>query len=155
MWRKTQLTFILTCFANYDFFVDFFFVTNQANHQDYSGIYNWGRHCISWSYTRTTRFLYLRTAFGHLSRGNFCQSMSVFNKPCCLWSFSSQGTVGFHLSPFTDLLLSQGFRPEGEIPRRHPIDSRAYLRKVLTVEIYSHTVNTEKISICLKRGREE
>ena len=29
------------------------------------------------------------------------------------------------------------------------------LRKVLTVEIYSHTVNTEKISICLNRGREE
>ena len=35
----------------------------------------WGRHCISWSCTRTTRFLYLRTAFGHLSRGNFCQSI--------------------------------------------------------------------------------
>ena len=34
------------------------------------------RHCISWSYTRTTWFLYLRTAFGHLSRGTFCQSMS-------------------------------------------------------------------------------
>ena len=29
------------------------------------------------------------------------------------------------------------------------------LRKVLTVEIYSHTVNIEKISICLNRGREE
>ena len=29
------------------------------------------------------------------------------------------------------------------------------LRKVLTVEIYSHTVNEEKISIGLNRGREE
>ena len=29
------------------------------------------------------------------------------------------------------------------------------LRKVLTVEIYSHTVNIEKISIWLNRGREE
>ena len=29
------------------------------------------------------------------------------------------------------------------------------LRKVLTVEIYSHTVNIEKISIYLNRGREE
>ena len=29
------------------------------------------------------------------------------------------------------------------------------LRKVLAVEIYSHTVNIEKISICLNKGREE
>ena len=29
------------------------------------------------------------------------------------------------------------------------------LRKVLTIEIYSHTVNIEKISICLNRGRQE
>ena len=29
------------------------------------------------------------------------------------------------------------------------------LRKVLTTEIYSHTVNIEKISICLNRGRKE
>ena len=29
------------------------------------------------------------------------------------------------------------------------------LRKVLTVEIYSHRVDIEKISICLNRGREE
>ena len=38
-----QLTFILTCSAKYDFLVDFFVVTNQANYQqyqDYSGIYN-------------------------------------------------------------------------------------------------------------------
>ena len=45
----------------------------------------------------------------------------------------------------------QGFHPEGEIPRRHA----RILRKVRTAEIYSHTVNIEKISICLNRGREE
>ena len=28
-----QLTFILTCFAKYDFLVDFFVVTNQANYK--------------------------------------------------------------------------------------------------------------------------
>ena len=33
--------------------------------------------------------------------------------------------------------------------------TRAYIRKVFTVEIYSNTVNLEKISICLNRGREE
>ena len=37
--------------------------------------------------------------------------------------------------------------------------TRAYrsriLRKVLTAEIYIHTVNMEKIFICLNRGREE
>ena len=31
--------------------------------------------------------------------------------------------------------------------------TRAYIK--FTVEIYSHTVHTEKFSICLKRGREE
>ena len=37
--------------------------------------------------------------------------------------------------------------------RHHPIEA---LRKVLRVEIYSHTVNIiEKISICLKMGCEE
>ena len=29
------------------------------------------------------------------------------------------------------------------------------LRKVLTAETYSHTVNIEKILICLNRGRKE
>ena len=55
----------------------------------------------------------------HLSRGNFCQSMSLFNEPCCLWSSSLQGTFsaigthheGFHLSPFTDLLCIHGYHP--------------------------------------------
>ena len=42
-----QLTFIVTCFAKYDFLLDFFVVTNQVNYQDYSGIYNWGRHAFA------------------------------------------------------------------------------------------------------------
>ena len=37
----------------------------------------------------------------------------------------------------------------------HSSNSRVILRKILTDEIYSHTVNIEKISICLSRGREE
>ena len=53
------------------------------------------------------------------------------------------------------LLPPQGFRPEGEIPRRHSSKIARILMKVLTVEIYSHTVNIGKISICLNRGREE
>ena len=49
----------------------------------------------------------------------------------------------------------QGFRPKGEIPRRHSsIKLARILRKVLTVEIYSHGM-PEKISICLNRGRED
>ena len=37
----------------------------------------------------------------------------------------------------TNLLPPQGFRPEGEIPRRHSSNSRVFLLwKVPTVEIY-------------------
>ena len=43
------------------------------------------------------------------------------------------------------LLPPKRFRPEGEIPRRHSSNSR----------VYSHTVNIEKLSICLNGGREE
>ena len=51
------------------------------------------------------------------------------------------------------LLPPQGFRPEGEIPRRHSSNSRVrILRKVLTVEIYSHTVNIEKTLDFLEQG---
>ena len=50
------------------------------------------------------------------------------------------------------LLPPQGFRPEGEIPRRHSSNSRVYLRKVLTVEIYSHTVNIRKNLDLLEQG---
>ena len=49
--------------------------------------------------------------------------------------------------------------PAGISPRRRNPDRGGtlarILRKVLTVEIYSHTVNIDKISICLNRGREE
>ena len=41
------------------------------------------------------------------------------------------------------------------MPRRHSSKLARILRKVLTVEIYSQTVNIEKISICSSRGREE
>ena len=53
------------------------------------------------------------------------------------------------------LLPPQGFRPEGEIPRRHSSKIARILMKVLTVETYSHTVIIGKISICLNRGHEE
>ena len=36
-----------TCLAKYDLLLDPFVVTNQVKHQDYSGIYNQGRHFIS------------------------------------------------------------------------------------------------------------
>ena len=53
------------------------------------------------------------------------------------------------------VIASAGISPR----RRNPEEALKYLarilRKVLTVEIYSHTVNIGKISICLNRGREE
>ena len=36
-----------TCLAKYDLLVDPFVVTNQAKHQDYSGIFNRGRHSLA------------------------------------------------------------------------------------------------------------
>ena len=65
--------------------------------------------------------------------------------------------VLFNIVRLSNVLLftfiaPQGFRPEGKVPRRHSSNSRI-LRKVLTIEIYSHTVNIEKISISLNRGR--
>ena len=69
------------------------------------------------------------------------------------------------MSTITSVRLKKGtcFCPRRVSPRkRNPEElrggtlvTRAYIRKVLTVEIYSHTVNIEKISICLNRGREE
>ena len=58
LWRKKQLTFILKL----DFLIDPFGVTNQAKCQDHLEIFHWSKHCISWSYTRTARFLYVRNA---------------------------------------------------------------------------------------------
>ena len=46
-------------------------------YQDHSGMFIWGRHCISWRYTRTRRFLYLRNAFGH---GKLLISTKRFSK---------------------------------------------------------------------------
>ena len=50
--------------------------------------------------------------------------------------------------------------PAGISPRRRNPEEALQklariLRKVFTVEIYSHTINIETISICLNRGREE
>ena len=47
----------------------------------------------------------------------------------------------------------QGFRPEGEIPRRHCSNSLVYYRRYLQLK-YTVTI-PEQISICLNRGREE
>ena len=63
--RKVQLTFTLNSSHKIWFSCRLFRVTNQANYQDYSGMFNWGRHCIRWSYTRTRMFFYLRNTFGH------------------------------------------------------------------------------------------
>ena len=57
---KFNCLYTKTCFAKYDFFVDYFVVTNRANYQNDSAIFNQGRHCISSSYTR----IYLKDAFG-------------------------------------------------------------------------------------------
>ena len=51
------------------------------------------------------------------------------------------------------LLAPQGFRPEGEMPRRHSTNTRVYYWKYLELK---YTVSmAEKISICLNSGREE
>ena len=59
------------------------------------------------------------------------------------------------MTPFSNeiYLPPQGFRPEGEMPRRHSRISRVYQGKYLQLK---YTVSMpEKISICLNRGREE
>ena len=38
--KENAIDFYTTCFAKHDLLVDIFVVTNQANYQDYSGIYN-------------------------------------------------------------------------------------------------------------------
>ena len=55
----------------------------------------------------------------------------------------------------TGFIAPAGISPRRRNPRRHSSQLTRILRKVLTVEIYSHTVNIEKISICLNRGCEE
>ena len=55
------------------------------------------------------------------------------------------------------IIAPAGISPRRPDPEEALLDLKfaRILRKVLTVEIYSHTVNIEKISICLNRGREE
>ena len=68
--------------------------------------------------------------------------------------------------PFKCKVEKKGlFNSESSCPRRDfaqkaktrggSLVTARILRKVLTVEIYSHTVNIEKISICLNRSREK
>ena len=61
-------------------------------------------------------------------------------------SITSNFMADMHL-----LLPPQGFWPEGETPRGHSSNSRV-LRKVLTVEIYSHTVKYRKYLDFLEQG---
>ena len=112
-----QLTFMVTCFAKYDFLVDVFVVTYQANYQDYSRIYNCevGIALAELILELLGSFTVERRAFRYLSRGNFCQSMSLFNKAVFYMIFQFAGDffpshhVGFPLSPFTDLLCIHGY----------------------------------------------
>ena len=62
----------------------------KRTYQDYSGIYNRDRHCISWSYTRTPRFLYSRNAFGSLMYRKLLSKYVSFNKTVLARSFRSQ-----------------------------------------------------------------
>ena len=181
--KEKAIDFYTDLFCKIWFLVDFFVVPNQANYQDYSGIYDWGRHAFAevilephGSFTlerhlviylacKNIRFSSLLvvgdvrnvpsgeergetdvSAGYHLSRGNFCQSMSLFNKPCCLWSSSSQGTfsaigthhVGFHLSPFTDLLCIHGYHAtlySCTFMKRPPISKQPSFIKRLVIKV--------------------
>ena len=72
-----QLTFILTCFAKYDFLVDFFVVTNQANYQDYWGVYILGDPgAVSRVDKMSVVKVYckIETPFGALPRADYCDN---------------------------------------------------------------------------------
>ena len=70
---------------------------------------------------------------------------------CCF--AKDQHWTSEQLSNGSDIVIA----PAGISPRRrNPEEALArILRKVLTDDIYIHTVNIEKISISLKRGRKE
>ena len=53
------------------------------------------------------------------------------------WAWIGKITTVSFEGRSSELLPPQGFRPEGEIPRRHSSNSRINLREVFTVEIYS------------------
>ena len=111
-----QLTFMLTCFAKYDLLIDVFVVTNQANYKTTREfITEVGIALEQVILELLGSFTLERRAFRYLSRGNFCQSMSLFNKAVLYMIFQFAGDffpshhVGFHLSPFTDLLCIHGY----------------------------------------------
>ena len=111
-----QLTFMLTCFAKYDLLIDVFVVTNQANYKTTREfITEVGIALEQVILELLGSFTLERRAFRYLSRGNFCQSMSLFNKAVLYMIFQFAGDffpshhVGFPLSPFTDLLCIHGY----------------------------------------------
>ena len=113
-----QLTFMLTCFAKYDLLIDVFVVTNQANYKTTREfITEVGIALEQVILELLGSFTLERRAFRYLSRGNFCQSMSLFNKAVLYMIFQFAGDffpshhVGFPLSPFTDLLCIHGYHP--------------------------------------------
>ena len=83
----------------------------------------------------------------------------IFTERLCTWPHFESGSLWN-----TEVAYSHNFKtfllycPRRDFAQKAKsrggtLVTRAY--KVLTVEIYSHTVNIEKISICLNRGREE
>ena len=113
-----QLTFMLTRFAKYDLLIDVFVVTNQANYKTTREfITEVGIALEQVILELLGSFTLERRAFRYLSRGNFCQSMSLFNKAVLYMIFQFAGDffpshhVGFPLSPFTDLLCIHGYHP--------------------------------------------
>ena len=62
----------------------------------------------------------------------------------------TEGRLG---RPSVSLIAPAGISSRGEIPRRHPSNSRVYYGQYLQ---FKYTVSVlEKVSTCLNRGREE
>ena len=76
-----------------------------------------------------TFFVKFRVFKREFLRNHSVYRAQIFRDNCNCYALSI--SWGFIFAP------AGRFRPEGEIARRHPIVSRAYIRKVLTVEIYS------------------
>ena len=80
---------MLTCFAKYDLLIDVFVVTNQANYKTTREfITEVGIALEQVILELLGSFTLERRAFRYLSRGNFCQSMSLFNKAVLYRVFS-------------------------------------------------------------------
>ena len=112
-----QLTFILTyCFAKYDFLVDVLSLQSKRTIKTTREfITEVGIALAEVILELPGSFTLERRPFRYLSRGNLCQSMSLFNKAVLYMIFQFAGDffpshhVGFPLSPFTDLLCIHGY----------------------------------------------